>query len=52
MNIYQVGSKYGELVGEEGIKIDVTDSGIIMNVKFFNPSSKEIKNISKYKIKL
>ncbi len=52
MNIYQVGSKYGELVGEEGIKIDVTDSGIIMNVKFFNPSSKEIKNISKDKIKL
>ena len=34
MNIYQVGSKYVVLVGEEGIKNDVTDSGIKMNEKF------------------
>lgn len=43
---YMVGNKYEDFRGQEMLKVDITDMGIILFISYNNPTKKEIDNIS------
>lgn len=43
--IYELGKKYDDLKGPEGIKADFTDTGMVLSIKYNKPTLKEVNNI-------
>lgn len=43
--IYELGKKYDDLKGQEGIKADFADTGMVLSIKYNKPTLKEVNNI-------